>query len=84
MFGYSRRRSSAHESSDWLPMEQQFPAVSYAELSKAPSEFSSSNIIGQGSVCFVYQGILGESRTTVAVKVSNLIEKLASNSFVAM
>ncbi|KAH9718147.1 hypothetical protein KPL71_022100 [Citrus sinensis] len=47
-----------------------FPAVSYAELSKAPSEFSSPNIIGQGSVCFVYQGILGESGTTVAVKKS--------------
>ncbi|KAH9718149.1 hypothetical protein KPL71_022100 [Citrus sinensis] len=70
VFGHSRRRSSAHESSDWLPMAQQFPAVSYAELSKAPSEFSSPNIIGQGSVCFVYQGILGESGTTVAVKKS--------------
>ncbi|KAK9230241.1 hypothetical protein WN944_023208 [Citrus x changshan-huyou] len=64
-------------------MEKQFPMVSYAELSKATCEFSSSNMIGQGSYGSVYKGILGEDEMIVAVKVINLKQKGAFRSFVA-
>ncbi|KAH9717540.1 putative receptor-like protein kinase [Citrus sinensis] len=80
---YARRRRSAHNSADTSPMEKQFPMVSYAELSKATSEFSSSNMIGQGSFGSVYKGILGEDEMIVAVKVINLKQKGAFRSFVA-
>ncbi|KAH9717727.1 hypothetical protein KPL71_021936 [Citrus sinensis] len=63
-------------------MEQQFPMVSYADLSKATNNFSASNMIGQGSFGFVYKGKLGETGTTVAVKVMNLKQKGAAKSFV--
>ncbi|KAL5817161.1 hypothetical protein ACOSQ3_025539 [Xanthoceras sorbifolium] len=78
-----RRRKSAHKSSRMSSMKVKFPMVSYAELSKATNEFSSSNKIGQGSSGFVYKGLLGDSGTLVAVKVINLQEKGASKSFMA-
>ncbi|KDO47976.1 hypothetical protein CISIN_1g001738mg [Citrus sinensis] len=80
---YARRRRFVHKSSVTSPMEQQFPIVSYAELSKATGEFSTSNMIGQGSFGFVYRGILGEGGLLVAVKVLNLTRKGAFKSFVA-
>ncbi|KAK9230370.1 hypothetical protein WN944_023337 [Citrus x changshan-huyou] len=80
---YTRRTKLAHKSSSVLLMEQQFPIVSYAELSKATNEFSSSNIIGKGSFGFVYKGNLGEDGMSVAVKVMNLNQKGATKSFVA-
>ncbi|KAH9717787.1 protein kinase domain-containing protein [Citrus sinensis] len=73
----------AHKLSSALLMEQQFPIVSYAELSKATKEFSSSNRIGKGSFGFVYKGNLGEDGMSVAVKVMNLDKKGATKSFVA-
>ncbi|KAK9230233.1 hypothetical protein WN944_023200 [Citrus x changshan-huyou] len=79
---YARRRRFAHNSVDTSPMEKQFPMVSYAELSKATSEFASSNMIGQGSFGSVYKGILGEDEMIVAVKVINLKQKGAFRSFV--
>ncbi|XP_006470219.2 probable LRR receptor-like serine/threonine-protein kinase At3g47570 [Citrus sinensis] len=79
----ARRRRSAHKFSVSQLMDQQFPMISYAELSKATNDFSSSNMIGQGSFGFVYKGILGENRMMVAVKVINLKQKGASNGFVA-
>ncbi|KAH9717516.1 putative receptor-like protein kinase [Citrus sinensis] len=80
---YARRRRSAHKSVDTSPMEKQFPMISYAELSKATSEFASSNKIGQGSFGSVYKGILAEDEMIVAVKVINLKQKGAFRSFVA-
>ncbi|KAH9668947.1 putative receptor-like protein kinase [Citrus sinensis] len=80
---YARRRRSAHKSVDTSPMEKQFPMISYAELSKATSEFASSNMIGQGSFGSVYKGILAEDEMIVAVKVINLKQKGAFRSFVA-
>ncbi|GAY41428.1 putative receptor-like protein kinase [Citrus sinensis] len=80
---YARRRRSKQESSISVPMEQYFPMVSYSELSEATNEFSSSNMIGQGSFGSVYKGILGENGTFVAVKILNLMQKGALKSFVA-
>ncbi|KAK9233128.1 hypothetical protein WN943_023377 [Citrus x changshan-huyou] len=80
---YVRRRGSVRKPIDTLPMEKQFPMVSYAELSKATCEFSQSNMIGQGSYGSVYKGILGEDEMIVAVKVINLKQKGAFRSFVA-
>ena len=80
---YTRKRKHTHKSSSMLPMEQQFPMVSYADLSKATNDFSSSNIIGQGSFGFVYRGNLGENEMAVAVKVMNLKQRGATKSFVA-
>ncbi|GAY66122.1 hypothetical protein CUMW_246240 [Citrus unshiu] len=80
---YARKRRSAQKFVDTSPMEKQFPMVSYAELSKGTGEFSSSNMIGQGSFGYVYKGTLGEDEMIVAVKVINLKYKGASRSFVA-
>ncbi|KAJ4725608.1 putative Receptor-kinase [Melia azedarach] len=80
---YARRRRSAHKSASMLPLEQQFPMVSFAELRKATNEFSSANMIGQGSHGSVYKGSLGENGTLIAVKVINLKQKGASKSFMA-
>ncbi|KAL5767867.1 hypothetical protein ACOSQ2_014650 [Xanthoceras sorbifolium] len=78
----ARRRKSANKTSRTLQMKEQFPTISYVELRKATNEFSSSNLIGQGSYGFVYQGYLGENNMLVAVKVINLQQKGASKSFV--
>ncbi|KAK3442020.1 hypothetical protein EUGRSUZ_B02264 [Eucalyptus grandis] len=45
--------------------------------------FSSSNLIGEGSYGSVFKGILGEERMMVAVKVLNLRRKGAFKSFIA-
>ena len=66
-----------------LHTAEQFPMVSYAELSKATNEFSSSNMIGQGRYGSVYKGVLAEDRMSVAIKVINLQQKGASKSFIA-
>ncbi|KAK2641342.1 hypothetical protein Ddye_023105 [Dipteronia dyeriana] len=78
-----RRRKPAQESSSMSNLEGQFPMISYAELSKATNEFSSSNTIGQGSFGLVYKGMLDEDSMLVAVKVINLQRKGASKSFMA-
>ncbi|KAL5817156.1 hypothetical protein ACOSQ3_025534 [Xanthoceras sorbifolium] len=75
------RRGCAKKSSRIMHVEVQFPMVTYAELRKATSEFSSSHMIGQGSYGFVYKGNLGENGMLVAVKVINLHQKGASKSF---
>lgn len=80
---YVWRRRSARKASNMLPIEQQFPTDSYAELSKATDNFSPANKIGEGGFGIVYKGILGENRTEVAVKMINLKQKGASKSFVA-
>ncbi|KAL5817163.1 hypothetical protein ACOSQ3_025541 [Xanthoceras sorbifolium] len=55
----------------------------FSELSKATDEFSSSNIIGEGSYGLVYKGMLGEDSMLVAIKMINLKRKGASKSFMA-
>ncbi|CAN0899406.1 Probable LRR receptor-like serine/threonine-protein kinase At3g47570 [Linum grandiflorum] len=57
--------------------------LSYQKLHKATNGFSSSNLIGMGSFGSVYKAVIGESETTVAVKVFNLGGRGASKSFIA-
>ncbi|KAH7548254.1 hypothetical protein JRO89_XS14G0089300 [Xanthoceras sorbifolium] len=79
----SGNRRSAQNTSSMLQMDELFPMVSYAELRRATDDFSSSNMIGQGSYGLVYKGTFGEKRTLVAVKVINLQEKGGSRSFIS-
>ncbi|KAL5817167.1 hypothetical protein ACOSQ3_025545 [Xanthoceras sorbifolium] len=80
---FTRRKKFSHKTSIMLHMEEPFPMISYAELSKATNEFSSSNMIGEGSYGLVYKGLLAENGLLVAVKVINLQRKGASKSFIA-
>ncbi|XP_021657374.2 putative receptor-like protein kinase At3g47110 isoform X2 [Hevea brasiliensis] len=63
--------------------ENQFLRISYAELYKATKGFSLDNIIGIGSYGTVYKGILEQLGMEVAVKVLNLQQRGASNSFLS-
>ncbi|XP_010040522.2 probable LRR receptor-like serine/threonine-protein kinase At3g47570 [Eucalyptus grandis] len=76
------RRKSRTRPSVALPTEERFQKVSYAKLRHATGDFSPSNLIGQGSHGFVYSGMLDGNRQ-VAVKVLNLNQKGAFNSFLA-
>ncbi|KAL5748063.1 hypothetical protein ACOSP7_025099 [Xanthoceras sorbifolium] len=80
---FTRRKKFSHKTSIMLHMEEPFPMISYAQLSKATNEFSSSNMIGEGSYGLVYKGLLAENGLLVAVKVINLQRKGASKSFIA-
>ncbi|XP_058078519.1 putative receptor-like protein kinase At3g47110 [Magnolia sinica] len=60
-----------------------FMNLSYAELYKATDEFSLANLIGTGSFGVVYKGILDHVGTMVAVKVFNLQQQGALQSFMA-
>ncbi|KAJ4844101.1 hypothetical protein Tsubulata_006490 [Turnera subulata] len=58
--------------------------LSYQSLLRATDGFSATNLIGMGSFGSVYRGIIGEAeRTTIAVKVLNLVHPSASKSFLA-
>ncbi|KAL5732972.1 hypothetical protein ACOSQ2_032664 [Xanthoceras sorbifolium] len=80
---FTRKRRSAQNTSSMLQMEELFPMVSYGELSRATNNFSSSNMIGQGSYSLVYKAALGENRTLAAVKVINLQQKGSLTSFIS-
>lgn len=62
---------------------QFYPKISYEDLLNATSGFSSSNLIGSGSVGAVYKGSLAPDATIVAVKVLKLQQRGASKSFIA-
>ncbi|XP_077232532.1 uncharacterized protein LOC143869857 [Tasmannia lanceolata] len=55
--------------------------VSYAELLRATNGFSLDNLIGVGSYGSVYKGILSHNKTKIAVKVLNLQQHGAFESF---
>jgi len=59
--------------------------ISYAELANATNGFSPENLIGAGSFGSVYKGRMrvNEQNVTVAVKVINLMQRGASQSFIA-
>ncbi|CAD6251822.1 unnamed protein product [Miscanthus lutarioriparius] len=59
--------------------------VSYAELANATSGFASENLIGAGSFGSVYKGTMrsNDQQRVIAVKVLNLMQRGASQSFVA-
>ena len=56
--------------------------ISYAELLQSTNCFSENNLIGSGSFGSVYKGILPRNGAIVAVKVLNLQQQGASNSFI--
>ncbi|KAH9769121.1 putative LRR receptor-like serine/threonine-protein kinase [Citrus sinensis] len=60
-----------------------FPNISYQNLYNATDGFASANEIGVGSFGSVYKGILDQGKTTVAVKVFNLLHHGAFKSFIA-
>ncbi|KAK2974614.1 hypothetical protein RJ640_025908 [Escallonia rubra] len=80
---WRRLNKKGTKTSTMLPLEEQFPKISYAELSKATNQFSPSNLIGEGSYGSVYRGILHTDGMIVAVKVLNLKQKGAAKSFMA-
>ncbi|KAJ1278517.1 hypothetical protein BS78_04G085600 [Paspalum vaginatum] len=66
-------------------VSEQYIRVSYAELVKATNGFAIENLIGEGSFGSVYKGTM-RSRgqdVVVAVKVLNLMQRGASQSFLA-
>ena len=58
-----------------------FLKLSYQSLLNATNGFSSTNLIGVGSFKSMYKGILDQGRSTVAVKVLNLLHHGAFKSF---
>ncbi|GLT33881.1 hypothetical protein SLA2020_084360 [Shorea laevis] len=76
-------RISKRKASSMLQTQEPFLKISFAELSQATNDFSSANLIGEGSFGSIYKGIMGENGMLVAVKVLNLKQKGASKSFVA-
>nr|XP_023919488.1 probable LRR receptor-like serine/threonine-protein kinase At3g47570 [Quercus suber] len=56
--------------------------ISYAELLQSTNGFSENNLIGSGSFGFVYKGVLSRNGAIVAIKVLNLQQRGASNSFI--
>ncbi|KAK9743083.1 hypothetical protein RND81_03G215900 [Saponaria officinalis] len=74
-------RKNMRPSSSGSPMGESFMKVSYQQLLKATSDFSSENLLGSGSFGSVFKGILDGK--TVAVKVLNLQHRAASKSFIA-
>ncbi|KAJ1255817.1 hypothetical protein BS78_K154300, partial [Paspalum vaginatum] len=64
---------------------EQYMRVYYAELAHATNGFSYGNLIGAGSFGSVYKGTMrgNEQHAVVAVKVINLMQRGASQSFIA-
>ncbi|KAK7294752.1 hypothetical protein RJT34_17648 [Clitoria ternatea] len=60
-----------------------FPMVSYQNLHHATNGFSDGNLLGTGSLGFVYRGHLDSEERLVAIKVFNLEKKGAHKSFIA-
>ncbi|KAJ8617103.1 hypothetical protein MRB53_013289 [Persea americana] len=66
-----------------LSMGEKFLRVTYAELFRATTGFSSANLIGVGSYGSVYRGIIDRMEMIVAIKVLKLQQQRASKSFIA-
>uniref|UniRef100_A0A0D9VDR1 Receptor kinase-like protein Xa21 n=1 Tax=Leersia perrieri TaxID=77586 RepID=A0A0D9VDR1_9ORYZ len=66
-------------------ISEQYMRVSYAELVNATDGFASDNLIGTGSFGSVYKGRItsNDQEVFVAVKVLNLMQRGASQSFMA-
>ncbi|KAE8662265.1 hypothetical protein F3Y22_tig00113716pilonHSYRG00088 [Hibiscus syriacus] len=75
----SRKKEDIATTSD-----RKHPKLSYTELLHATNSFSSANLIGKGRYGLVNKGILsGDDQTTVAVKVLNLQQRGADQTFKA-
>jgi serine/threonine protein kinase len=66
-------------------MTPQYMNISYHDLLKATSGFSSENVIGTGGFGVVYKGVMAVEGiiTSVAIKVLNLEQRGASRSFLS-
>ncbi|KAM7478402.1 hypothetical protein LguiA_026615 [Lonicera macranthoides] len=80
LYCWSRKEKKVQSSGAFI--EEPFLNVSYENLLKATDGFSLENVIGVGSFCMVYKGILNLHDRVVAVKVFNLGRQGASRSFV--
>ncbi|KAB1219041.1 hypothetical protein CJ030_MR3G015043 [Morella rubra] len=76
-------RKKTKETTPSSSLRNSFLKISYQSLLKATEGFSSANLLGAGSFGSVYKGVLDEGRTTIAVKVLNLLRRGASRSFLA-
>ncbi|XP_077229904.1 receptor kinase-like protein Xa21 [Tasmannia lanceolata] len=74
-------RKSKKKPFNTISLENQCLQVSYAELLRATNGFSLDNLIGVGSYGSVYKGILDQNQTAIAVKVLNLQQRGAYESF---
>ncbi|PON32513.1 Serine/threonine protein kinase [Parasponia andersonii] len=83
LFFLFRRRKSIGQSQSEHPTIGFLSKVSYQRLHQATNGFSQSMLIGTGAFGSVYQGVLDQEETIVAVKVLNLHKKGASKSFIA-
>ncbi|KAG2641628.1 hypothetical protein PVAP13_2KG240700 [Panicum virgatum] len=81
-FHWNKKKKDNHQTST---ISEHHVRVSYAELSSATDSFSSGNLIGTGSFGSVFKGkiMIEELQVTVAVKVLNLQQHGASQSFAA-
>lgn len=79
----SHRKSKEHLQRSVL--SEQYMKISYAELANATNGFASENLIGAGSFGSVYKGTMrsNDQQIVIVVKVLNLMQRGASQSFVA-
>ncbi|CAL4890883.1 unnamed protein product [Urochloa decumbens] len=85
---YARKRVNQQllQRNDTSPVPklmEQHCKLSYAELHRATDGFSAANLIGVGSFGSVYRGTLGNEGQEVAIKVLNLLQHGAEQSFLA-
>ncbi|KAF8668457.1 hypothetical protein HU200_052274 [Digitaria exilis] len=81
---FSRCRSLRNSQTSETLMNER-PRVTYGDLARATEGFSSTNLIGNGSFGSVYKGFTNYDgkATSVAIKVFNLQQHGASQSFLA-
>ncbi|XP_023644362.1 LRR receptor-like serine/threonine-protein kinase EFR [Capsella rubella] len=78
-----KKKEGARNDDNLLSKSPFYERISYEELRRATSEFSSSNLIGSGNFSSVFKGLLGPESKVVAVKVLNLQKHGAAKSFIA-
>ncbi|KAJ1691756.1 hypothetical protein LUZ63_015911 [Rhynchospora breviuscula] len=79
---YCKRRKSQNDPQSVISLKSQFEDVSYNDLLRATNSFSFENLLGRGAFGVVYKAIMMfENVTTVAVKVLNIEQDGAAQSF---
>ncbi|RLM78897.1 hypothetical protein C2845_PM12G06750 [Panicum miliaceum] len=81
---FSRCRST-RQSQFSVALMDKYPRISYSELARGTEGFSHTNLVGVGSFGSVYKGVIhyDGKATSVAIKVINLQQHGASQSFIA-
>ncbi|TVU32317.1 hypothetical protein EJB05_24042, partial [Eragrostis curvula] len=86
LFLFCHQRRKLRKEEHTLPnINDQHIRVSYSNLANATNGFSSENLVGVGSYGSVYKGtmMISDQEVVVAVKVLNLQQRGASQSFIA-